>query len=131
MKKNVFWTYLLASTLGAISIVLPFFFLPDIKQYDSPLFSIIRTAIEGISYWSFGLLFLSGFVIKVFSKVSSLKLGLATMALFPIMAILEMIVDPTSHNLFPFEFIYYAILSLPAIAGAYISQGIFKNRGNN
>lgn len=131
MKKNIIWTYLLASSLGVLSIVLPIFFLPNIKQYDSPLFSIIRTGVEGISYWSFGLLFLSGFIIKIFSQASSLKLGLATMSLFPIMTILEMIVDPTSHNLFPIEFIYYGILSVPAITGAFISQRIFKKGEKN
>ena len=129
MKKNIFGFYFLASVLGIVSIVLPTFFLPDLKQYDSPLFPIIRTGIEGISIWSFGLLLLSGFCVKLLSKLPWWKIGLTTMALFPIMAILEMFVDSSSHNVFPIEFIIYALYSAPAIGGAYIAQGIKKNSG--
>lgn len=131
MKTNVFWFYLLASILGVISIVLPTFFLPDLKQYDSPLFPLIRTAIEGISIWSFGLLLLSGFGVKLLSKLSGWKIGLTTMALFPMMVIFEMFVDSSSHNMFPIEFILYAAYSVPAIIGAYIAQGIKKVLGKN
>jgi hypothetical protein len=131
MKNNVLWIYLLTSILGVISIVLPTFFLPDLKHYESHLFPIIRTGIEGISLWSFGLLFLTGFGIKLLNKLSGWKIGLSTMALFPVMAILEMFVDSTSHNLFPIEFILYAVYSVPAIIGAYIAQGIQKVFVNN
>ena len=126
MKTNVIWIYLLASILGVISIVLPTFFLHDLKQYDSGLFPLIRTGIEGISMWSLGLLFLSGFGVKLLSKLSGWKIGLTTMAFFPIMAILEMFVVSGSHNLFPIEFILYAVYSVPGIIGAYIAQGIQK-----
>lgn len=122
---------MLASILGVISIVLPTFFLPDLKQYDSPLFPLISTGINGISVWSIGLLFLSGFGMKLLSKLSGWKIGLTTMALFPIMAILEMIVDSSSHNIFPIEFVLYALYAVPAIIGAYIAQGIQKVLGKN
>lgn len=131
MKTDVIWIYLLTSILGVISIVLPTFFLPDLKQYDSGLFPLIRTGIEGISMWSLGLLFLSGFGVKLLSKLSGWKIGLTTMALFPIMAIFEMFVVSGSHNLFPIEFILYAVYSVPAIIGAYIAQGIQKVFVNN
>ena len=129
MKTNVIWIYLLTSIFGVISIVLPTFFLPDLKQYDSPLFPIIRTGFEGISIWSFGLLLLSGFGVKLLSKLSGWKIGLATMAFFPILAIIEMIVDSSSHNLLPFEFIGYALYSVPGIIGAYLAQGTNKILG--
>jgi len=122
VKINVLWIYLMISILGVISILLPTFFLPDLKQYESPLFPIIRNGIEGISIWSFIFLFLTGFAMKFFGKLPAWKIGLATMALFPILSILEMIVDSSSHNLFPFEFIFYTIYSVPAIIGAYISK---------
>jgi hypothetical protein len=121
-KKIIF--YLLATILGLISIVVPTLFIPELKQYDSPLFPLIRTGIEGISTWSFGLLFLSGFGMKYFSKLSSLKIGLTTMALFPIMAIFEILVDSSSHNMLPIEFIFYVLYSIPAIFGAYLAEGI-------
>lgn len=131
MKNNVLWIYLLTSVLGVVSIVLPTFFLSGLKHYDSGLFPLIRTGIEGISMWSLGLLFLSGFGVKLLSKLSGWKIGLTTMALFPIMAIFEMFVVSGSHNLFPIEFILYAVYSVPAIIGAYIAQGIQKVFVNN
>lgn len=118
MKQDVLLTYLLISVLGVISIVLPVLFLPDLMEYDSSLFPMIRTGIEGISLWSFGFLFLSGFGMKFFSKLSGWKIGLLTMALFPVLALFEMIVvDPTSHNLLPFEFILYGFYTIPGIIG--------------
>ena len=35
-----------------------------------------------------------------------------------------MIVDTSSHNLFPLEFIFYAVLAIPSILGAYIAKGL-------
>lgn len=121
-KKIIF--YLLASILGLISIVIPTLFMPELKQYEAPLFPLIRTGIEGISTWSFGLLFLSGFGMKYFSYLSGWKIGLTIMALFPIMAIFEILVDSSSHNMLPIEFIFYLVYSIPAILGAYLAEGI-------
>ncbi len=121
-KKIIF--YLLASILGLISIVIPTLFMPELKQYEAPLFPLIRTGIEGISTWSFGLLFLSGFGMKYFSNLSGWKIGLTIMALFPIMAIFEILVDSSSHNMLPIEFIFYIVYSIPAILGAYLAEGI-------
>ena len=131
MKTNGIWFYFLASILGVISIVLPTFFLPDLKQYESPLFPLIRTGIEGISIWSLGFLLLSGFGVKLLSNLPGWIIGYTTMALFPIMAISEMIVDSSSHNMLPFEFIFYALYTVPAIIGAYLAQGIQKVLGKN
>jgi len=124
MKTNVFWFYLLASILGVISIVLPTFFLTDLKEYDAPLFPIVRTGLEGISLWSFALLLLSGFGVQLLSQLPNWKIGLTTMALFPIMVLCEIMVDTSSHSIFPIEFILYALYTIPAMIGAYIAQKI-------
>lgn len=120
MKKILF----ISSILGIISLILPTYFLTELKQYESPLFPIIATAVNGISIWAIILLVISGFSISLFSKIEGWKIGLSTMALFPIMSILEMIVDTSSHNLFPLEFIFYALLAIPSIVGAYIAKGL-------
>tara|TARA_B110000003_G_scaffold133726_1_gene135739 strand:+ start:464 stop:850 length:387 start_codon:yes stop_codon:yes gene_type:complete len=120
MKKILF----ISSILGIISLILPTYFLTELKQYESPLFPIIATAVNGISIWAIILLVISGFSISLFSKIEGWKIGLSTMALFPIMSILEMIVDTSSHNLFPLEFIFYAVLAIPSIVGAYIAKGL-------
>lgn len=110
------------SILGMVSIILPVFILGDLKHYDSPLFPILRTGIEGFSIYSLIFLFLSGFIVKLFSNVPSWKIGLMSMVLFPLAAICEMIADSSSHNLFPMEFIFYGIYTIPTIIGAYSSQ---------
>jgi hypothetical protein len=126
MKLTNVFTLIVISILGMLSITLPIFILEDLKSYDSPLFPLIRTGIEGVSKFSLFFLFLSGFMIKFFSDLSSWKIGLASMVLFPLAAFLEMAVDSSSHNMFPVEFISYAIYTLPAVLGASISQIIKK-----
>ena len=113
---------LVVSILGMASILVPVFILGDLKPYDSPLFPLIRTGIEGISSYSFTFLFLSGFIVKLVSHAPAWKIGLMSMVLFPIATFCEMIADASSHTMFPFEFIFYAIFSIPAIVGAYFSQ---------
>lgn len=117
---------LLAGFLGLLSILLPTFFIPDMRQYDSPLFPAIRTGIEGISMWSFLFLLISGFGVRLFNKMSPWKIGLMTMSIFPVLAIIEILVDNTSHKMLPFEFIFYAACSIPAMIGAYFAK-IIKN----
>jgi len=124
MKQKTWFLYLFTAVLGVLSILLPVFFQTDLKHYESPLISLIKTGIEGISMWSFAFLFSTGFVMRYFTKLSGWKIGLATMSLFPVMAILELIVDSTSHSMLPFEIIMYAVYAIPAIIGAYIGQGV-------
>jgi len=124
MKLNNALAYIAISILGILSIIVPVFILGDLKPYESPLFPLIRTGIEGISRYSFLFLLLSGFIVKLFSGIPSWKIGLMSMVLFPLAAFCKMIVDSSSHNMFPFEFIFYGIYTIPAIIGAYISQVI-------
>ncbi len=48
--------------------------------------------------------------------------GLASMALFPVIAIVGAIRDPTSHNLLGIEFLMYGFLTLPAIFGGALGK---------
>jgi hypothetical protein len=48
--------------------------------------------------------------------------GLASMALFPVIAIVGAVRDPTSHNLLGIEFVMYAFLTLPAILGGALGK---------
>tara|TARA_B110000967_G_scaffold134888_1_gene137717 strand:- start:320 stop:718 length:399 start_codon:yes stop_codon:yes gene_type:complete len=122
MKTKRIISIVTIAILGMSSIVLPVFFLDDLKHYDSPLFPLIRTGIEGISMYSLSFLIFSGFIVKLFSDVPSWKIGLMSMILFPLAAICEMIADSSSHNMFPIEFIFYGFYTIPAIIGAYTSQ---------
>lgn len=131
MKLKNILPLVAVSILGIASMIVPVSILGDsLKHYDSPLFPILRTGLEGFSAYSLLFLLLSGFIVKLFSDVSFWKIGLMSMALFPLAAICEMIVDSSSHSLFPIEFILYGFYTIPAIIGAYISQiiKIFANK---
>jgi hypothetical protein len=124
MKTTKIVSITSVALLGMSSIVLPVFFLKDVKPYDSPLFPLIRTGIEGMSIYSPIFLILSGFIVKIFSDVRGWIIGLMSMVLFPLAAICEMIADPSSHNMFPIEFIVYLFLTIPATIGAYSASFI-------
>lgn len=111
--------FLLGAILGFISIVTPPFFIPDIKFYESPVFPIVATGIEGLSLWAILCLFLSGIFLGFIRPKHGWLWGLATMSLFPVFAFIEMQVDPYSHNLWPIEFIIYGFMTIPGICGAY------------
>jgi hypothetical protein len=133
--------FALGAVLGLISIIIPPIYIVHVKAYESPLFPMVRTGIEGMSSWSFLFLFLSGVFLGViyprheplygmflgftYSK-HELLLGISTMALFPILAFLEMMTDNNSHNLWPIEFVQYGFFTIPGICGAY--AGAFIRR---
>jgi hypothetical protein len=54
--------------------------------------------------------------------------GLASMALFPVMAVVGVLRDPTSHNLLGIEFVMYAFLTLPALFGGAVGKMIRASR---
>jgi hypothetical protein len=61
--------------------------------------------------------------VKLFSDVPFWKIGLMSMALFPLAAICEMIADSSSHNMLPID-PYLRFYTIPALLGAYTSQVI-------
>jgi hypothetical protein len=61
---------------------------------------------------------------KEFKRKCLRQNGPMSMALFSLAAICEMIADSSSHNIFPFEFIMYGFLTIPAIIGTISSQFI-------
>jgi hypothetical protein len=81
----------------------------------------------GASALSFLLL---GLVLGIFQPRHWLLLGLIAMALPPFLLAINILHDwtrdPTSHNLFPFEFMIYVFISLPALVGALL--GFFFGR---
>ena len=129
LKKRILDTlsFVLAIILGFLSVVLPPYIIPDGIQVtrDAPLFPIIATASANLALFpTIILLFIIGCILGFIRSHIWWLLGLSTMALFPIADMLEMFVAPTSHNLWPIQFILDAILSTPAILGAFIGSRI-------
>ena len=133
--------FAIGAVLGIISIIIPPLFIVDVRIFKSPLFPMVRTGIEGASLWTLLFLFLSGiflgiihpkrekhygvFLGLIYSKREILW-GISTMSLLPILAFIEMSISPTSHNLWPIEFVMHGFMTIPGIIGAY--TGAFVRR---
>jgi len=128
MKLKPIIVPVLIAIFGLIAVILPVILNlnESIERDDSPLFPLIRDGVEGISYWTFLFLFFTGFIMKKFTPLEGWKVGLLTMAFFPIVTFLEIISDSSSHNLWPIEFVFYSVYSIPAIIGAYLSHFLLK-----
>jgi hypothetical protein len=119
-----FWlvfTFAAASLLGLLAILAPVWIL-DLRRYPAPLFPLLRTGVEGMSLLTLVFLFCAGFLVSCFGVGHPFLLGIATVALLPILAIAEMCVSPASHNLWPLEFVIYGFVSLSAIVGAFLGR---------
>jgi hypothetical protein len=88
------------------------------------------------NWWSFLIIMLiSGFLLGL--GMARHRFWVPTcllLALFvanTIMIVVDCIPDPTNHNLFPFEFMMIAVLTLPAYFGALIAAAVdrFRARG--
>lgn len=125
MKKNaeVFVAAMVSSVMGLISIIAPVFIL-SLKHYEAPLFPWVASGIENVSLLTVFLLVLSGLALGYKFPKQPFLLGICSMAAFPLLAIIEMLVDSSSHNLFPLEFLYYGVISLIAVVGAYIGRSL-------
>ncbi len=86
----------------------------------------LRPGIESFSKLSAAGLLVIGSIAGYLRPGRPFVWGLATMALYPIWAITEMILDPTSHNLWPLEFMMYFIYSLIPTVGAAIAAKLHR-----
>src|SRR3989442_1427768 len=100
---------LTAIALGLISIIAPIVLL-SVREYDAPLFPWLRTAFENLGVIPLLLLIASGFLLGLVSSAAFWLLGFSMVALFPLLASLEGIVDRHSHRLFGLELFVYAVL---------------------
>lgn len=119
-----------AAFAGVLAVILPVALNPTLRHYDAPLFSWVRTGWEGAGLLTVFLLGLAGLGVALISRTRPLVLGIATMALFPVMSVAEVVVDPTSHNLLPLEWLMYLAATAPGIAGAYLGQGFRRLLGS-
>ena len=123
--SNLVGVGIVAVVLGFISITCPPYIIPGRNgvDYEPSLFDFIQTAIENLSILpTTVLLMLSGGFVGYLKPDKWALLGFSTIVLFPIASITEMILYPTTHNLWPIEFLVYCILSIPALLGAWIAS---------
>lgn len=125
MNATVLASFVCAAVLGLAAVILPVWLL-SLPPHTAPLFPLVRTGIEGLSFLTFIFLFGSGLLLGFFGKGQPVLLGIATIGLLPLLAIAEMVVSPTSHNLWPLEFMMYGFISLSAVVGACIGRFVHK-----
>jgi hypothetical protein len=121
--------WVVAPLLGVLVMTLPVILAPPARWDDAPLFPVIRTAIERVGPGHLLLLFFLGLGLGLVSRRRAILLGLASMLLFPLTAIAEMFVDPTSHNLWPLEFAIYGFYAGVVAAGAAVAHLVRKRGG--
>jgi hypothetical protein len=127
---DVFW-FLFAAFTGFLAFVtIPYLTgvpLPD----EGGFFAIVSEAVEKQVPTTFLVFAIIGaFVTWVSPRLWASKC-IATMAAFPVIAIVELPIHPTSHNLLPFEFMFYAVEAIPAVVGGMIvftTRRVLANR---
>lgn len=112
----------IAPLLGLGAILMPTVVAPPARLYESPLFPLLRTAVEGMGLGQVLLLLAAGAVLGRISRTPVWGLGFAAIIFLPLAAVLEMVADPTSHNLFPIEFIVYAFCGAIVAGGARLGR---------
>lgn len=83
-----------------------------------------KNMIDGMRLESLIYLMLVGLVGGLALRQSVWIVGLASMAAFPFLAIIEGMRDPTTHNLLGLEIIMYGLGTIPALLGGAIGKGV-------
>jgi hypothetical protein len=113
-----------AAALLGLAAVVGAAVLTDAPRHDASVFPLVARGVEEFGRVSLELLFIVGLGVGLFRGASPLLTGLCTMAAFPLISLLEIAIDPTSHSLVPIEWFIYLVESLPGIAGAYAAHWI-------
>lgn len=134
MKLHFMTPRIRAMAFGALAglgcIVAPPYLLPrGIRRvYEAPLFPVLRTAWENLAFLpTMLLLFILGMGLGSAVPKSWRSVGISPVLLLPVAAILEMFADPSSHNLWPIEFVFYGFVGLAPLAGA-LTGSLLKRR---
>lgn len=110
------WT----ACLAGMAIGLVILAVPTLMAHGWPgsFSKLLRDVVERMGMIHLYLLFLSGVIWALVADRPYSRWGAASqLASFPIFAIIQMIGDPTSHNLWPLEFMIYGFLAMVALGG--------------
>jgi hypothetical protein len=108
--------------LGLACVLLPV--LTQASLMPAPLFPLLRTSIEQMTWAPIALLAALGLLAGLLTRLWPLFIALASVATLPIATIAELIADPTSHNLFPFEWMMYLLMAVPVLLTALVGSNI-------
>lgn len=131
MKKTDIILLISAPFLGFFSFLAPFIISGFDKIASDKILVTISSIYENVKFLpTVALLFIVGIFLGYFGQKIWWLISIVTIIIFPINAIIEMIILPKSHNLWPIEFAIYLFMALPAVIGAYFGKIIReKKRG--
>jgi hypothetical protein len=111
--------YILAAGVGPLSFLAPLAWRYNVRQYRAPVSSTMATAVENFQFDGLLVFLCLSFLLGLMTRrATPYKLGLVTMAFFPALTLVEVTIDPRSHNLFPVELVVYA--GMGVLAGVCI-----------
>ena len=117
-----FLKWLLIPVLGYFAFILPVLVSPPARHTGSVLFQTYSDALFALG-WQTGLaLFVLGVVLGLFVTEREGLTGCLSVILLPLLAVLEMLKDGTSHNLWPFEYVGYAFMAGIVVIGSLTGQ---------
>ena len=118
------WAFGLSAVIGLLAVTAPVLLGARRPLPPAPISGVVRAAVENAGLLSVLGLLVAGAVARYLVAAPVWLIGFGTVAALPIFAIAEMFVDPTSHNLWPFEFVVYGIGSVPGLLGAIVGHGL-------
>ncbi|MFL5481807.1 MAG: hypothetical protein ACJ8AK_06420 [Gemmatimonadaceae bacterium] len=114
--------WVIVPPLGYLAFVLPVLVSPLPRHYATVLFQTYTDASYTLGWPNGVLLFFLGVLLGFFGFQREGLAGCLSVILLPILAVIEMIKDGTSHNLWPFEFMAYAIMAAIVVIGSLTGQ---------
>jgi hypothetical protein len=105
------------SLIGLIGVLVPVRLFGSANQdpFDGP-FGVITLAA----------LIAAGTIAGVVARGRPVLGGLASVALLPVATLIAVVLDPTSHNLWPLEIVLHLLLALPAIGAAALTSAVLR-----
>ena len=111
---------MISACLAGMAIGLVILAVPTLMAHGWPgsFSKLLRDVVERMGMIHLYILFVSGAVWGLVLDRPYSRWGAASqLSFFPLFAIIQMIQDPTSHNLWPLEFMIYGFLAMVALAG--------------
>ncbi|PKL81363.1 MAG: hypothetical protein CVV24_15625, partial [Ignavibacteriae bacterium HGW-Ignavibacteriae-3] len=123
MKIKEIIILMLSPVLGFLAFIIPELFGKSLYLREIFTLSFIGDVYENIILIpSVALLIVVGIALGFIRPRLWFISGVLTIIAFPIASLFEMIISPTSHNLWPIEFVIYCIFTIPATLGAYVGK---------
>ena len=117
--------YLMLTCIGLLLFIAPLFFIRSPTMRDSPVFPLLRNAIEhmNLEFTVLGLC-LTSCLLSFFRPQQWFSTSVGLIWFLPFFTVIEIGFDPASHNLWPFEFVIYFVLLLIAMFGGKLGATI-------